>query len=320
MTDMGEPGSSDSIAITVWNKNGGLWFASHWDGTKTVEQILAGGNLQVRPAALMVDGEKSSGGMNSRPLTDQILTSIFDQAIVWWRREGADDADLNALRNMHIEAADLDGQTLGYSTPEAIYIDRDASGYGWFVDATPSDSLEFRRGAAISSEVQGRVDLLTVIAHEIGHAIGFEHDDHEHGGVMADSVGLGVRRLPGGTGETAAASYRDIASALAGRAARSHQAMVDSLFADREGKSNGNTNGASRAWKTVQRARKETMYPERISGSAEFDSGAASIRRSSARISGIAVDAALMSQRSVSADWESPLMIDLAQTDFGGST
>src|SRR5213076_1019325 len=26
MTDMGEPGSSDQIAITVWNKSGGLWF------------------------------------------------------------------------------------------------------------------------------------------------------------------------------------------------------------------------------------------------------------------------------------------------------
>jgi hypothetical protein len=47
MTDKGEPGSSDSIGITVWNKNGGLWFASKWDGAKTIEQILGGGNLVV---------------------------------------------------------------------------------------------------------------------------------------------------------------------------------------------------------------------------------------------------------------------------------
>ncbi len=45
MTDMGEPGSSDSIGITVWNKAGGLWFSSEWDGTKTIEKTLAGGNL-----------------------------------------------------------------------------------------------------------------------------------------------------------------------------------------------------------------------------------------------------------------------------------
>ena len=47
MTDKGEPGSSDSIGITLWNNNGGLWFSSNWSG-KTVEQVLGGGNLVVR--------------------------------------------------------------------------------------------------------------------------------------------------------------------------------------------------------------------------------------------------------------------------------
>jgi hypothetical protein len=47
MTDNGEPGSSDTIAITVWNKSGGMWFSSSWTGTTTLEQILGGGNLQV---------------------------------------------------------------------------------------------------------------------------------------------------------------------------------------------------------------------------------------------------------------------------------
>ncbi|WP_462219209.1 T9SS type A sorting domain-containing protein, partial [Ferruginibacter sp.] len=51
MTDMGEPGSSDKIAITVWDKDGGLWFASNWNGTATVEQILGGGNLKVHGGA-----------------------------------------------------------------------------------------------------------------------------------------------------------------------------------------------------------------------------------------------------------------------------
>jgi hypothetical protein len=48
LTDKGEPGTSDTIGITLWNKSGGLWFASAWDGTKTVEQVLSGGNLVVR--------------------------------------------------------------------------------------------------------------------------------------------------------------------------------------------------------------------------------------------------------------------------------
>ena len=48
VADNGEPGGGDTLAITVWNKQGGLWFASHWDGVKTLEQPLAGGNLVVR--------------------------------------------------------------------------------------------------------------------------------------------------------------------------------------------------------------------------------------------------------------------------------
>jgi hypothetical protein len=47
MTDAGEPGSSDKIAITVWNKNGGLWYSSNWNGTITIEQLLGGGNLKI---------------------------------------------------------------------------------------------------------------------------------------------------------------------------------------------------------------------------------------------------------------------------------
>ncbi|TMG00287.1 MAG: tandem-95 repeat protein, partial [Chloroflexi bacterium] len=52
MTDYGEPGSNgpagpDSMAITVINKAGNLWYSSNWNGTKTVEQLLDGGNLVV---------------------------------------------------------------------------------------------------------------------------------------------------------------------------------------------------------------------------------------------------------------------------------
>jgi VCBS repeat-containing protein len=48
MTDKGEPGSSDTIGIQLSNTNGSLLFSSNWSGTKTVEQLLRGGNLVVR--------------------------------------------------------------------------------------------------------------------------------------------------------------------------------------------------------------------------------------------------------------------------------
>jgi hypothetical protein len=46
ITDRGQPGSSDTIGVTLWNGNK-LLFSSEWTGSKTVEQILEGGNLVV---------------------------------------------------------------------------------------------------------------------------------------------------------------------------------------------------------------------------------------------------------------------------------
>jgi hypothetical protein len=51
LTDKGEPSSNDTIGITLWDKNGGLWFSSRWDlsvSSTTIEQLLKGGNLVVR--------------------------------------------------------------------------------------------------------------------------------------------------------------------------------------------------------------------------------------------------------------------------------
>ena len=46
MTDKGEPGSNDTIGVTLWNGSK-LLFSSEWKGSKTVEQLLGGGNLVV---------------------------------------------------------------------------------------------------------------------------------------------------------------------------------------------------------------------------------------------------------------------------------
>jgi len=47
MKDNGEPGSADVLSITVWHKSGALLFSTNWNGVKTIEQTLQGGNLQV---------------------------------------------------------------------------------------------------------------------------------------------------------------------------------------------------------------------------------------------------------------------------------
>lgn len=47
MKDNGEPGSTDMLSITLWSKSGVFIFSSNWNGVKTIEQTLQGGNLQV---------------------------------------------------------------------------------------------------------------------------------------------------------------------------------------------------------------------------------------------------------------------------------
>ena len=62
MVDHGEPGVEDLISITIWNRQGGLWYASNWDGTSTVLQLLDAGNIQVHTNnSFKITSEEESG-------------------------------------------------------------------------------------------------------------------------------------------------------------------------------------------------------------------------------------------------------------------
>src|SRR5262249_38451327 len=125
-------------------------------------------------------------------LSLDVLPPLRDEAIARWRAAGVSDEQLQTLDSWSFQVVDLPGSQLGFTSAGTIYLDRNAAGYGWFVDATPADDSEFP--ATPSSPAYGRVDLLTVIVHEIGHALGFEHEAGD--GVMAESLPLGVRRMP----------------------------------------------------------------------------------------------------------------------------
>ena len=83
-----------------------------------------------------------------------------------------------------------------------MWIDPTAAGHGWFVDATPDDDVEFRAhgaegalSATPSSAASGAMDLLSVVTHELGHALGL--DSHA---LLSSTLDTGLRVMPDDSG------------------------------------------------------------------------------------------------------------------------
>jgi hypothetical protein len=97
---------------------------------------------------------------------------------------------------------------LGVAIPSRIELDDDAVGRGWFVDPTPHDDSEFvsvghdhfELSAAVGGPAAAKIDLLTVVMHELGHELGLDDisaDVLAHD-IMTQTIASGTRRLPGG--------------------------------------------------------------------------------------------------------------------------
>ncbi len=134
------------------------------------------------------------GGTHTVTLTSEMLRPIVAEAIARWSAAGVDPEGLKALAQITFEITNLPYSHLGLTFPYVIQIDVDAAGFGWFIDSTPDEDSEFP--ARPASPAYRKMDLLTVVAHELGHVLGFAHS-HAADDVMSETLAVGVRHMTG---------------------------------------------------------------------------------------------------------------------------
>ena len=183
------------------------------DGIVTI-QVTAGGGIWVLNGIDLVEGTKAmlpalpqaasfgQVSIGAPTITDAQLAPIVAEAIRRWEATGLTADQRAALHAATFQIGDLLATgRLGEAAGGAIAIDDDANGLGWFVDPTSSRDEEFNGGTARRGEAAKEVDLLTVVAHELGHVLGGLSLDNAVVGndIMAAELGAGMRRTPTAT-------------------------------------------------------------------------------------------------------------------------
>ncbi len=121
--------------------------------------------------------------------------------MLWTSALGLDSAALGYLDGVTVTFGDLPDGMIGMTVGDLVVIDRDAAGWGWFVDPTPEDSQEFGMSLglitshdSVNSPAFDRMDLLTTVLHELGNAMGIPETRGQD--VMGMTLPAGARHLP----------------------------------------------------------------------------------------------------------------------------
>jgi hypothetical protein len=107
---------------------------------------------------------------NSASVTGSTLASVLSK--------GLSNSLLANTSGITLNIADLPGGAVGETTGTSITLDSNAAGYGWYVDPNPAANTDFLPTAnpdvwmaKAGSAAAGKMDMLSVLLHEYGHAL-----------------------------------------------------------------------------------------------------------------------------------------------------
>ncbi|MDY0170116.1 MAG: FG-GAP-like repeat-containing protein, partial [Thermoguttaceae bacterium] len=160
---------------------------TRWNPTLEWGTVLVG-NFARDPAALHAAYTPNS--QLPTPISQSALEPIVEEAVLRM------SVDLEQVA-FQVHIVDLPGLMLGRTVGNTIQIDHNAAGFGWYVNPTDAD---FQPGGRLGeltarpgSGAVHRIDLLTVVMHELGHLVGY---GHTQSGLMQPALDPGIRWLP----------------------------------------------------------------------------------------------------------------------------
>jgi hypothetical protein len=137
-------------------------------------------------------------------LTEGELQAIIPQAEQVVEQEFGLPDNSSLFSQVDFQIANLQDGILGITYGNTIWIDQSAAGYGWYVGGLAGDTSVFTtsgagqdRLASASSAAYGKMDLLTVVSHELGHIAGYASVDAAllPDNLMTTTLEPGVRRV-----------------------------------------------------------------------------------------------------------------------------